>query len=94
MEIARDYVKKDHVFRLILDNGGSYLLRAKDDNEMNVWISRVQGAINNAVAGGSGGVTDLSKTKSLPPPDKQRSTGSLSGPGGPSGSLKKDYYKK
>lgn len=98
VEVARDYVKKEHVFRLILENGGQYLLRAKDDNEMNTWINRVQNAINNAANGqtstSSTGGIDLSKTKSLPPPDKQRSTGSLSGPGGPSGSLKKDYYKK
>ena len=59
---------------------------------MTLWINRVQTAINNVAASGSG--VDMSKTKSLPPPDKQRSTGSLSGPGGPSGSLKKDFFKK
>ena len=92
-----DYTKKEHVFRLKLANGGQYLFRCKDDQEMNMWISRTQAAINacnNVASTSSMSPSDLAKTKSLPPPDKQRSTSSLSGPGGVSASLKKDFFKK
>lgn len=88
VEVARDYTKKEHVFRLKLGNGGQYLFRAKDDQEMNNWISRIQASINSV--GVNGSPSDITnKTKSLPPPDKQRGTGL-----GYSGSLKKDQYKK
>jgi hypothetical protein len=60
------------------------LFRAKDNQEMNAWISKTREGVNS-----SGGQSAIDKTKSLPPPDKQqRSTSSLSGPGGPSASLK------
>ncbi len=101
VEVASDYTKKEHVFRLKLNNGGQYLFRAKDNQEMNLWISRTQAAINTTNSTSSPGPSgqspqiDLNKTKSLPPPDKQqRSSSSLSGPGGVSASLKKDFYKK
>lgn len=45
-EIASDYTKKKHVWRLKLVNGGEYLFQAKDDEEMTTWVQRV-----NAVAG-------------------------------------------
>lgn len=99
VEVATDYTKKEHVFRLILNNGGQYLFRARDDQEMNTWINQTQTAIDIQNGAGSattsgGQSSDINKTKSLPPPDKQRSTSSLSGPGGVSGSLKKDFFKK
>ena len=84
VEVAADYTKKEHVFRLKLNNGGQYLFRCKDDQEMRVWIERAQAAIGNA--GGSNVQSPENKTKSLPP--QQRSTSSLSGPGGPSASLR------
>ena len=40
-EIALDYVKKEHVFRLKLSSGGDYLLQCADDEEMNLWINSV-----------------------------------------------------
>jgi len=40
-EVATDYKKKKHVFRLRLQNGTEYLLKAKDENDMNEWISRL-----------------------------------------------------
>lgn len=88
VEIPVDYTKKDHVFRLKLNNGGQYLFRAKDDQEMRVWMERAQSAINQAGGGGqsSGMQSPENKTKSLPP--QQRSQSSLSGPGGPSASLR------
>lgn len=97
VEVAVDYTKKEHVFRLRLNNGGQYLFRARDDQEMASWINRTQMAINSGPSGSSGqSPSDITnKTKSLPPPDKQRSSGSLPGTSaGQSGSLKKDPFKK
>jgi len=89
VEVAVDYTKKEHVFRLRLSNGGQYLFRAKDDQEMNLWISRTQASISAAGTNGESPSDITNKTKSLPPPDKQRGSGI-----GYSGSLKKDQYKK
>jgi hypothetical protein len=64
---------------------------------MNLWISRTQASINSTGSGSVSGLSqsDINKTKSLPPPERQqRSTSSLSGPGGVSASLKKDFSKK
>jgi spectrin beta len=88
VDVATDYTKKEHVFRIKLSNGGQYLFRAKDNPEMNAWIGRTREGINSS-GGQTSGQSSIDKTKSLPPPDKQqRSTSSLSGPGGPSASLK------
>jgi len=82
-EVATDYTKREHVLRLKLSNGGQYLFKAKDNQEMTLWISKIQSSVQ------AGAVPDLGKTKSLPPPEKQKqSSSSLSGPGGPSASLK------
>jgi spectrin beta len=92
VEVAVDYTKKDHVFRLKLNNGGQYLFKCKDDAEMRQWLDRTQSAIQNVGGNGStssGLQSPENKTKSLPP--QQRSSSSLSGPGGPSASLR---YKK
>ncbi|KAJ3665706.1 hypothetical protein Zmor_001192 [Zophobas morio] len=35
------YKKKKHVFRLVLKNKMEYLFQAKDEEEMNTWISRI-----------------------------------------------------
>ncbi|KAK2865688.1 hypothetical protein Q7C36_001744 [Tachysurus vachellii] len=37
-EVALDYKKKKHVFKLKVSNGNEYLFQAKDDEEMNSWI--------------------------------------------------------
>jgi len=100
VEVAVDYKKKEHVFRLKLNNGGQYLFHAKDEEQMQTWINRTQAAIQQA-NGGSGtpttsgtqsGQSAVDKTKSLPP--QQRTTSSTSGPGGAAASLKKDFFKK
>jgi len=57
-EVAADYTKKKHVFRLKLANGGDYLFQCTDDEEMNMWIS----AINSRAGGESG----PSKSQTLP----------------------------
>merc|ERR1711874_583402 len=40
-EVAADYTKKKHVFRLRLANGGDYLFQATDDEQMNVWVGTI-----------------------------------------------------
>jgi len=40
-EVAADYTKKKHVFRLRLANGGDYLFQAQDDDQMNVWVNSI-----------------------------------------------------
>lgn len=45
-EVASDYTKKKHVFRLRLANGGDYLFQAADEDEMGQWV----GAINQVAA--------------------------------------------
>ncbi|XP_053086825.1 spectrin beta chain, non-erythrocytic 1 isoform X2 [Pangasianodon hypophthalmus] len=40
-EVALDYKKKKHVFKLKISNGNEYLFQAKDDEEMNSWIQAI-----------------------------------------------------
>merc|ERR1719430_1866368 len=40
-EVAADYTKKKHLFRLRLANGGDYLFQALDDEQMNVWVNTI-----------------------------------------------------
>ncbi|KAK0150450.1 Spectrin beta chain, non-erythrocytic 1 [Merluccius polli] len=40
-EVALDYKKKKHVFKLKLTDGNEYLFQAKDEEEMSSWISAV-----------------------------------------------------
>ncbi|KPM08896.1 beta chain spectrin-like protein [Sarcoptes scabiei] len=40
VEIASNYTKKKHVFRLKLPNGAEYLFQAKDDAEMEFWLQK------------------------------------------------------
>jgi len=54
-EIATDYTKKKHVFRLKCANGGESLFQASDDNEMEQWVNSInQVAEAGASASGSG----------------------------------------
>jgi len=95
VEVATDYKKKEHVFRLKQNNGNQYLFHAKDEDQMQSWINRTQAAIQQANGGspvpGTSGQSAFDKTKSLP---QQRTTSSTSGPGGVTASLKKDFFKK
>uniref|UniRef100_A0AAX7TJ82 Spectrin beta chain n=1 Tax=Astatotilapia calliptera TaxID=8154 RepID=A0AAX7TJ82_ASTCA len=45
-EVALDYKKKKHVFKLKLTDGNEYLFQAKDDEEMNTWISTITAAVS------------------------------------------------
>nr|XP_001497079.2 spectrin beta chain, non-erythrocytic 1 isoform X1 [Equus caballus]XP_023474870.1 spectrin beta chain, non-erythrocytic 1 isoform X1 [Equus caballus] len=46
-EVALDYKKKKHVFKLRLNDGNEYLFQAKDDEEMNTWIQAISSAISS-----------------------------------------------
>ncbi|NXA37849.1 SPTB2 protein, partial [Eudromia elegans] len=46
-EVAVDYKKKKHVFKLRLTDGNEYLFQAKDDEEMNTWIQAIISAISS-----------------------------------------------
>uniref|UniRef100_A0A671WKR0 Spectrin beta chain n=1 Tax=Sparus aurata TaxID=8175 RepID=A0A671WKR0_SPAAU len=45
-EVALDYKKKKHVFKLKITDGNEYLFQAKDDEEMNTWISAISAAMS------------------------------------------------
>ncbi|XP_028983159.1 spectrin beta chain, non-erythrocytic 1 isoform X1 [Betta splendens] len=45
-EVALDYKKKKHVFKLKVTDGNEYLFQAKDDEEMNAWISAITAAVS------------------------------------------------
>jgi len=62
-EVAADYTKKRHVFRLKLSNGGEYLFQAKDDEEMNVWVGKLQACATVAAAESS---TGPSRAQTMP----------------------------
>merc|ERR1712062_264902 len=50
-EVATDYTKKKHVFRLKVTNVGECLFQASDDEEMSQWV----GAINSVAEAGASG---------------------------------------
>uniref|UniRef100_A0A8C3ASF0 Spectrin beta chain n=1 Tax=Cyclopterus lumpus TaxID=8103 RepID=A0A8C3ASF0_CYCLU len=61
-EVALDYKKKKHVFKLKITDGNEYLFQAKDEEEMSLWIS----AISTAVAGDKVEVTPSSHSTPAP----------------------------
>merc|ERR1712128_265732 len=64
-EAASDYVKREHVFRLRLANGGDYLFQASSGDQLNVWV----GGINQQAhvpEEGSG------KSQTLPPGSEKK----------------------
>merc|ERR1711971_10242 len=62
--VADDYTKKKHVFRLRLANGGDYLFQAHDDDEMTQWVNCI-----NQVALDDAGPS--SKSQTLPSGEKK-----------------------
>ncbi|KAJ8387309.1 hypothetical protein AAFF_G00158050 [Aldrovandia affinis] len=44
-EVAIDYKKKKHVFKLRISDGNEYLFQAKDDEEMTRWIQDISSAV-------------------------------------------------
>jgi len=72
-QVAGDYTKKKFVFRLKLSNGGEYLFQAKDDDEMNAWVTKLQGfadaeaaAAASSAAAAAGGAAGSSRAQTLP----------------------------
>merc|ERR1719450_1367255 len=64
-EVAADYTRKKHVFRLRLANGGIYLFEAADDEQMNVWVNTINQAAQ-AHEEGPG------KSQTLPPGSERK----------------------
>uniref|UniRef100_T1HWC3 Spectrin beta chain n=1 Tax=Rhodnius prolixus TaxID=13249 RepID=T1HWC3_RHOPR len=44
VDVATDYTKKKHVFKIKLSNGSEYLMQAKDDDDMRNWVSALNSA--------------------------------------------------
>lgn len=62
-EEAKDY-KKPHCFSLRLPNGGEFMFRAKDDNEMNLWIDSLRTVTGDQPE--SSGLSQSSRAQTLP----------------------------
>ncbi|XP_061089747.1 spectrin beta chain, non-erythrocytic 1-like isoform X2 [Conger conger] len=70
-QVAHDYKKKKHVFKLRLSDGKEFLFQAKDEVEMSSWIQ----AIGSAIQAGDGGAGDgspmgpkvLTRAMTMPP---------------------------
>merc|ERR1712037_914485 len=42
-KVAVDYTKKQHVFRLSLESGAEYLFQAADQEQLNLWVEKING---------------------------------------------------
>jgi len=62
-EAASDYVKREHVFRLRLANGGDYLFQASSGDQLQNWVT----SINQA----AGMDTEAGRSQTLPGGDKK-----------------------
>merc|ERR1711899_78423 len=70
-EVASDYTKKKHVFRLKLANGGECLFQSVDDEEMNQWVN----AINDANQAGASSSSASGRAQTLPAGQGERRPG-------------------
>ncbi|CAF0724846.1 unnamed protein product [Rotaria sp. Silwood1] len=81
---ATDYRKKSNVFRLKLNGGNEYLFHAKDDTEMNDWITSINNCISSITTIPSTTVTTTTQMPSIaltsPPPAVTSSSSSSSSP--------------
>ncbi|KAG7484753.1 hypothetical protein MATL_G00053400 [Megalops atlanticus] len=68
-EVAHDYKKRKHVFKLRLGDGKEYLFQAKDEAEMSSWIRSIISSIPAGRAGerSPGGPAVLSRAMTMPP---------------------------
>jgi len=66
-EIASDYKKKPHVFRLKLANCGEYLFQATSDEEMAQWVN----AINQVAIQDEGAAGGAGRSQTLPEPGRK-----------------------
>ncbi|XP_054899365.1 spectrin family protein isoform X4 [Poeciliopsis prolifica] len=65
-EVAHDYKKRKHVFKLRLADGKEYLFQAKDEAEMSSWIQSIAGSMPSG-SGDSPGAPRLSRAMTMPP---------------------------
>uniref|UniRef100_A0A3Q2GIH4 Spectrin beta chain n=1 Tax=Cyprinodon variegatus TaxID=28743 RepID=A0A3Q2GIH4_CYPVA len=65
-EIAHDYKKRKHVFKLRLADGKEYLFQAKDEAEMSSWIQSIVSSIPTG-SSDSPGAPRLSRAMTMPP---------------------------
>uniref|UniRef100_A0A3Q3FVE2 Spectrin beta chain n=1 Tax=Labrus bergylta TaxID=56723 RepID=A0A3Q3FVE2_9LABR len=67
-EVASEYKKKKHVFKLRLTDGNEYLFQAKDEEEMSTWIQAIlnAGADRSSVQGSHPGTPVSGRAQTLP----------------------------
>ncbi|KAM6906875.1 spectrin family protein isoform 1-T1 [Xenentodon cancila] len=66
-EVAHDYKKRKHVFKLRLGDGKEYLFQAKDEEEMSSWIRSILSSIPTRSQDSPGGPRALSRAMTMPP---------------------------
>ncbi|RXM93768.1 Spectrin beta chain, non-erythrocytic 2 [Acipenser ruthenus] len=68
-EVAHDYKKRKHVFKLRLSEGKEFLFQAKDDPEMNTWIRSIAASISGGSAAerSPSAPKRLSRAMTMPP---------------------------
>ncbi|XP_049597649.1 spectrin family protein isoform X1 [Syngnathus scovelli] len=66
-EIAHDYKKRKHVFKLRLGDGKEFLFQAKDESEMSAWIRSIISSIPSGSGDSPGGPRVLSRAMTMPP---------------------------
>uniref|UniRef100_A0A8C1FJ13 Spectrin beta chain n=1 Tax=Cyprinus carpio carpio TaxID=630221 RepID=A0A8C1FJ13_CYPCA len=65
-EVAHDYKKRKHVFKLRLGDGKEFLFQAKDEAEMSSWIQAIQSSLSSTERS-PGGTRGLSRAMTMPP---------------------------
>uniref|UniRef100_A0A7N8XQE4 Spectrin beta chain n=1 Tax=Mastacembelus armatus TaxID=205130 RepID=A0A7N8XQE4_9TELE len=66
-EVAHDYKKRKHVFKLRLGDGKEYLFQAKDEAEMSSWIQSILISIPTGSSDSPGAPRALSRAMTMPP---------------------------
>ncbi|TRZ01310.1 hypothetical protein DNTS_022170 [Danionella cerebrum] len=65
-EVAHDYKKRKHVFKLRLGDGKEFLFQAKDEAEMSSWIRSIQSSLSSSDLS-PGASRGLSRAMTMPP---------------------------
>uniref|UniRef100_A0A665T3N2 Spectrin beta chain n=1 Tax=Echeneis naucrates TaxID=173247 RepID=A0A665T3N2_ECHNA len=68
-DVASDYKKKKHVFKLRVTDGNEYLFQAKDEEEMSTWIQAIlnaSAADRSDVQGSNPGTPSSGRAQTLP----------------------------
>ncbi|XP_061595322.1 spectrin beta chain, non-erythrocytic 1-like isoform X2 [Cololabis saira] len=66
-EVAHDYKKRKHVFKLRLGDGKEFLFQTKDEEEMSSWIRSILSSIPTRAQDSPGGPRALSRAMTMPP---------------------------